>query len=164
VILLTVGTQLPFDRLVRAMDRWAEAHPDIPVWGQIGADRQAYHPTHFEAVPSVPPDALDRRLKAARLVVGHAGTGTLLGALRHRRPIVVMPREAARGEHRNDHQQATAARFEGREGIRVVHHAQELDLAIDALLARIDPLPALPDFAEPSLIDRVRKVVTGSRP
>ena len=37
-LFLTVGTQLPFDRLTRAVDAWLDDHPEYAdhVFGQIG--------------------------------------------------------------------------------------------------------------------------------
>ena len=36
-IFATVGTQLPFDRLIRGLDSWAECNPEVEVFAQIGA-------------------------------------------------------------------------------------------------------------------------------
>jgi len=49
VIFVTVGTQLPFDRLIRGVDLWAAEHPDIPVFGQTGTIAgDGYTPKHME--------------------------------------------------------------------------------------------------------------------
>ncbi len=50
-------------------------------------------------------------MQAATAIVAHAGMGTILTALEMGKPLLVMPRRAALGEHRNDHQLATASRF-----------------------------------------------------
>jgi len=47
--------------------------------------------------------------REARVVVAHAGIGTLLTALQLGKPLIVVPRRAALGEQRNDHQVETAA-------------------------------------------------------
>ena len=36
MILVTVGTQGPFDRLVKTVDQWAQQHPEWPCFAQIG--------------------------------------------------------------------------------------------------------------------------------
>lgn len=106
MIFVTVGTQLPFDRLVRTVDEWAVEYGRDDLLAQIGDTN--YRPkrmvwSHFlSSAASV--EALDR----ADLIVGHAGTGTILGALQRGKPIVVLPRRAEFGEHRNNHQVATA--------------------------------------------------------
>jgi hypothetical protein len=62
--------------------------------------------------------------------------GTILGCLERGKPIVVLPRTAALGETRNDHQVACAKRFEGRPGIFVAWDAD----SIAALLDRAETL------------------------
>jgi len=36
MIFVTVGAQMAFDRLIRAVDAWAGVHPAVSVFGQIG--------------------------------------------------------------------------------------------------------------------------------
>ena len=49
-------------------------------------------------------------MDAAAAIVAHAGMGTILTALETGKRLLVMPRRAALGEHRNDHQLATVSR------------------------------------------------------
>jgi len=48
MILLSVGTQLPFSRLVDAVDLWAERNRDVRVVGQIGPQKHGL-PQHIES-------------------------------------------------------------------------------------------------------------------
>jgi hypothetical protein len=48
MIFATVGTQLPFDRLLVGLDRWAAANPGIPVLAQAGASQRRFR--HIETV------------------------------------------------------------------------------------------------------------------
>ncbi|MEO1552252.1 MAG: glycosyltransferase, partial [Pseudomonadota bacterium] len=73
---------------------------------------------------------------AARVVVAHAGVGTILSAKRFGKPLVLLPRRVALGEHRNDHQMATAQAVAPLPGI---HIAWEVD--------DLPPLLATPDLA-----------------
>lgn len=138
MILLTIGTQLPFDRLVKALDAIA-AEIDEPVFGQIG--RSNYRPTHFEWTEALDPGTFEEKFRAARLIVAHAGIGTVLSAQRNGKPIVLFPRRVKYGEHRNDHQLATCAQLEGRPGIVIARTAEELAAAVtrdDLVSATID--------------------------
>lgn len=137
MILLTIGTQLPFDRLVKALDHFA-ATVDEPIFGQIGASQ--YKPKNFEAVASVAPLAFDKRFREARVIVAHAGIGTILTAQRHRKPIVLFPRRASFGEHRNDHQLATCAQLGNKPGIYVTQE----EAALAEVLKRTDLEPTDP--------------------
>jgi len=44
VILVTVGSMLPFDRLIEAMDKWAADHPGHSLFAQIGKGASSADP------------------------------------------------------------------------------------------------------------------------
>src|ERR1051325_5672945 len=50
------------------------------------------------------PDKFSHFVKEARVVIAHAGNGTLIHALREGKTPVVMPRRKLYGEHIDDHQ------------------------------------------------------------
>lgn len=124
MIFLTVGTQLPFDRLVRAMDEWAKINSCVEVFGQIGPE--SYKPNNFSANEFISPVAFIDAIMKADLIVAHAGMGSILTALQYCKPIIIFPRRASLGEHRNEHQLATSKRFFGRAGISVAYDLPEL--------------------------------------
>lgn len=133
MIFVTVGTQLPFDRLVLAMDRWAAVHPGCPVIAQTGAS--AASAPHLDVRARVTPAEFCDLVAAADAVVAHAGMGSILTAIELGKPVVVMPRRADRGEHRNDHQLATTAGLSHIASIRVAHDEHGLASAIDEALS-----------------------------
>jgi UDP-N-acetylglucosamine transferase subunit ALG13 len=160
VIFVTVGTQLPFDRLVRGVDQWAAAHPDMAMRAQIGAiGAQGYQPQHMDSTETIPPLDYDALCRDARLIVAHAGTGSFIKALEVGTPILAMPRRGALNEHRNDHQLATAPHFDGRGGISIVHEEDEIGPAINHLLAQKDVAGTLQPFADETLLQAIRDVV-----
>lgn len=159
MILLTVGGQLPFDRLVRAVDRWAGESGRSDVFAQVGEGD--YRPLHMESVTHLEPEAFAERFAAARVIVSHAGMGTVIGALEAGKPIVVLPRRAALGEQRNDHQLATAERLRERAGVWVAMDEE----ALRATLARVDELVGaapLEPHAAPQLLAGLRAFVEAS--
>lgn len=116
MILVTVGTQLPFDRLIRLMDAMAtDLHE--PVIAQIG--RAKYLPKNMEWHRVIAPLDFEKLVDQARVIVSHAGIGTILTAERHGRSLILFPRTVELAEHRNDHQMATASALDGRAGIAV---------------------------------------------
>lgn len=160
MILLTIGTQLPFDRLVRTVD---ELLPQLgrEGFGQIG--RAGYRPRHMAWAEMLGPAEFEARMKAASVVVAHAGIGTILAARRHRKPLVIMPRLASLGEHRNDHQLATARELGTQRGVYVVSSSDELA----ALLARHDLAPACEEIEPPArrmLVDNLRSFLNDEQP
>lgn len=128
MIFATVGTQLPFDRLIRALDDWAGAHRDTEVFAQIG--RGGYEPRHMEWSHDLHPKEFRSRLEACDAVVAHAGMGTIISAVELGKRVIVMPRRAALGEHRNEHQLATVARLGHLQGMEIVHDPDALGAAL----------------------------------
>jgi len=123
LILVTVGTQLPFDRLIKWIDSIAKDLPK-PVLAQIGKGK--YVPENMKWIKDIAPADFDRLFMDASVIVSHAGIGTVLTAKRFGKPIVLVPRQAALGEHRNDHQLATVSQLSGRHGIYIAHTEHEL--------------------------------------
>lgn len=117
MIFVAVGTQAPFDRMIRTIDAWAVANDRHDVFAQIGRD--AWRPARIEWVENLGAREFSDRVAEAELVVSHAGMGTVLTALELGKPILVMPRRAALREHRNDHQVDTAKKL-GEMGLATV--------------------------------------------
>lgn len=154
MIFLTVGHQMPFDRLVRAVDEWSHATGRADIFAQIGEGE--YWPRWFQAAPFITPAQFQERMATATAVVGHAGTGTIIAALQHRKPLLVLPRHASLGETRNDHQVATARYFHEKGHVLVAWTDQELPARLDEI-ATFRPLTTLGDLGSPELIRRIRR-------
>lgn len=123
MIFVTVGTQLPFPRLIDAMAALAPTLGET-VTAQIGSSEGDW-PT-LDVRRSLTPAEFETAFTAARVVVAHAGIGTILSAKRYGKPLVILPRRHAMGEHRNDHQLATARQVEKLAGIHVAWEAEDL--------------------------------------
>ena len=110
MIFLTVGTQFPFDRLVRAVDEVVtQTGFDERIFAQVGTT--SYRPRNFEAVPVLEKTLFDSYLLRANGIISHAGMGTIAVALEHKKPLLVMPRLKKYGEVVNDHQLSMALQF-----------------------------------------------------
>jgi UDP-N-acetylglucosamine transferase subunit ALG13 len=155
VIFVTIGTMWPFDRLVRAMDALAAADPQTEMLAQIGKGR--FEPRHMRWVRLMDRAAYAATVAGADLVVAHAGIGSVVTAGEHGKPIVVLPRKAALGEHTTDHQLETAAWLRGRPGVFVAGEAEDLAGCIAAARARgSGPVVPVPSTAPPELLGRLR--------
>jgi UDP-N-acetylglucosamine transferase subunit ALG13 len=125
MIFVTVGTnETPFDRLVRAVD--ALDRDDVFV--QYGSS--AVRPTRAQGVDFLPFEDLVERVRAADVVVTHAGAGSVLVAIANGKRPIVMPRLHRFGEAVDDHQLWFARRFE-EHGLAVVAE-EAADLAAAA--------------------------------
>jgi UDP-N-acetylglucosamine transferase subunit ALG13 len=124
MIFVTVGSDTPFDRLIKTIDRWAFQYGRRDVFAQIG--RHAWKPQFISFSEMLAPCEFKCHVIAARVVIGHAGMGTILTALQLTRPVLVMPRRGILGETRNDHQLDTAKQLSGIDGIDVALDEESL--------------------------------------
>lgn len=124
MIFVTVGSMFPFDRLIAAMDQWAAGLGQSrgEVLAQIGAG--SLEPCHMRWVRRLERAEFARTVAGADLVVAHAGMGSVITAGEYGKPIVLLPRRAAAGEHTNDHQIDTAGWLRRRPGIYVADAEQ----------------------------------------
>jgi UDP-N-acetylglucosamine transferase subunit ALG13 len=157
VILVAVGTQFPFDRMVRAVDGWAAAAGRNDVVAQIGPS--TYQPRTLRCVGMIPPDAFAELQQEAELIIAHAGMGSILGALEASTPIIIMPRVHALGEHRNDHQLATARRFADVAGVHVARDEGDLREKLEHLDDLMRTGGAISTGAPEDFTDRLRMFV-----
>lgn len=123
MIFVTVGTQLPFDRLMKGMDTISR-ELGLDVVAQV--HRMPAWSTDIRCFEKLTPEEFEGYFKAADVVVSHAGVGSIISARRVGRPIILYPRRSELGEHRNDHQAATARQLGTAEGIRVAWNDREL--------------------------------------
>jgi len=111
MIFLTVGTQFPFDRLVKAVDEAVSQNGfNEKIFAQIGAS--SYRPCSFDVVASMEKEVFDKHIREASAIIAHAGMGTITIALEYNKPLLVMPRVKKYNEVVNDHQVAIARKFE----------------------------------------------------
>jgi UDP-N-acetylglucosamine transferase subunit ALG13 len=132
MIFLTVGTQFPFDRLVKAVDKAIEHNGcAVEIFAQI-AD-SSYRPRYFDSVPYLQKDDFDRNMHRASSIISHAGMGTITAALDSKKPMLVMPRLRKYGEVVNDHQVAIAKKFEQMGHLVVAYNEDDISEKIKTL-------------------------------
>jgi UDP-N-acetylglucosamine transferase subunit ALG13 len=134
VILVTLGTlHFPFDRLLRALD-------DLPGDEELIVQSRAPGelPAQARGVPDLSFDELGATMRAARVVVCHAGVGSVLTALANGKRPVTVPRLVRFGEAVDDHQLAFARRLADAGLVTLIEDPAELPQAI-----------AEPDLAPP---------------
>ncbi|NIC04152.1 glycosyltransferase [Billgrantia bachuensis] len=113
-LLFTAGTQLAFPRLQQAVRQVAQQRPQWQLTFQAGPGARLEALTEWPNVHARPlftNDEFQALFDAADLVVTHAGMGNIIACLEAGKPIMMLPRRASLGEHRNDHQMDTAEAF-----------------------------------------------------
>ena len=158
MIFVTVGTQLSFNRLIAAVDLWASRNNQVDVFAQVGPTDSK--PAHINSADFISPSQAKHYFKTADVIVSHAGMCSILTALQYRKPIIIMPRRAALGEHRNDHQLATARWLGNKSGIFVA----EDEVALLDLLSSQETLisgDGISDYGDPVFLERLKAAIDG---
>ena len=129
MVFVTVGThEQQFDRLVRAVDRYAASGGE-EVFVQTGYCDFA--PEHCEWRRFIPAPEMRERRESADVVITHGGPSSFIGAMAVGKVPVVVPRLARYGEHVNDHQEAFVRLVAERQGgIVPVYDVADLTAAI----------------------------------
>ena len=150
MIFVTVGTnEAPFDRLLDAVDA-LELDEELIV--QHGSS--LVHPEGALCVEALPLDELTALVRQARIVVTHAGVGTILTALANGKRAVVVPRLRCYGEAVDDHQVEFARRLHP-DLITLVENTDDLQAALE-LPSERDSIEIAPD---PRLIADLRSIL-----
>ena len=150
MIFVVTGTQLPFDRLIRMLDEIAP-QLDEDIVAQVNGS--GYLPRHINTIDMLPPDEFDRLFSSARLIVAHAGIGTIITAMQQQKPIIIFPRIAALGEHRNEHQLATAEKMKEAGWVYVANTKEELSELLQT--PDLHPLCTIGGSASESLVESI---------
>jgi UDP-N-acetylglucosamine transferase subunit ALG13 len=152
VIFVTIGTSEPFDRLIAALPD--DASEELVV--QCG--QSSMRPAGAEVHEYLSYDELVTLVRRARVVVCHAGVGTILTALANGRRPIVVPRLARHGEAVDDHQVALARRLAD---VGLVLLAEDPSL-VPQLLADADAVVAEAPRPAPALLAELSSFVANA--
>ncbi|HPQ95405.1 MAG: glycosyl transferase family 28 [Thiothrix sp.] len=155
MIFVAVGTQFPFDRLIRCVDEWA-ASTGQSVVAQIATGE--YEPSHADWERFMATDTFNRHLAAADLIISHAGMGNIITALEHRKPIIVMNRQHELGEHRNNHQADGLAWMGRLPGVYTARNCEALRRLL-ARMTELKPADAITTARRQRLIDFIDRAI-----
>jgi len=104
MIFVTVGTEkFPFNRLIRGLDTASRnGLLQDKIFAQTG--KSTYKPESFPCKDFLNFDELASNMKAADIIVCHAGAGSTILSLESGKIPVLFPRRHCFGEHLDDHQ------------------------------------------------------------
>jgi UDP-N-acetylglucosamine transferase subunit ALG13 len=123
-----------FDRLIKEMDKIAGRIKEEVII-QIG--EATYEPKNTKYFKFMSRDKMEELYKNARVIVCHAGVGTIITALQYNKPIILVPRMKKYGEVFDDHQFEICSELE-KEGIAIiVYDIENLESAIENVKANI---------------------------
>ena len=159
MIFVTVGDSMPFDRLVKTVDVWARSRQRQDVFAQIGKEGTA--PSFIAWTRRLDPAEFQQRINSSRVIVAHAGMGTILSALSCAKPLLVFPRHGDLMETRNDHQIATARRFAKAGQLTAAMTEVELTYHLDHL-DNLHSVSQISTFASKPLIEAIQTFVAAA--
>lgn len=159
MIFITIGTQAPFDRLIKAMDELASEFKAEDFKAQVF--KTSYAVRNMEVYEFLSPTDFDDIFDNSKLIISHAGMGTIISALTKQIPIVIIPRKASLGEHRNEHQLATAEKFKDLGYVHVANDENELKRIVKNLLGdnSLKPLHVVNDSASSQLTESIKDFI-----
>ncbi|MFZ5523300.1 MAG: glycosyltransferase [Pseudomonadota bacterium] len=158
MIFVTVGAQMPFDRLVKTVDQWACERGRDDVFAQIGLTD--YRPSNIQWTDFLTTEEFKQRFEAANVIVAHAGTGSIITALQLGKPILIMPRRASLRETRNDHQIATSKQFRLFDSVMVALDENELTTRLNGI-DNLRGSQAIEPYASRELVGAIREFIDG---
>jgi UDP-N-acetylglucosamine transferase subunit ALG13 len=131
LIFITVGTwRVGYNRLVKAVDELLSAGIITEeLIAQIGYS--SYKPRNMTVIEFCSPAEFRNLISKARMVISHAGMGTIIETVQQGKPIIVVPRRRLLGEHDDDHQFNTAKKMETEGKILVAYEVSELPAKLE---------------------------------
>lgn len=139
------------------MDEIAVSMPQEAFFAQIFEG--AYQPSNMDFARLISRREFVDKMQETKLIVAHAGMGSVISAMDVGKPIVLVPRVLEWGEHTTDHQMATARWLEGRPGIHVCYDDARLPQVIAAALSQARPDQAMSKTAPEAFITKLRQFI-----
>jgi UDP-N-acetylglucosamine transferase subunit ALG13 len=143
VIFVIMGMEVhPFDRLARAID-------DLQGTGAAGEDflvqlgSCAYEPRHARHARYLSFGEICDNVRAASVVITHAGAGSTLVCIQQGKHPIVVPRRARWGEHVDEHQVPFAEKLSASGLATAVFEMAELPVAIASARGKAAPAGAM---------------------
>lgn len=125
LIFVTVGSHYQgFDRLIKKVDEIA-GKIDEDVVMQIGNTK--YKPVNAEYFEFAEYSKVQKLNSSARIVISHAGVGSILTALEQKTHIIIVPRLKKYGEVVDDHQLQIAKEMSDNSNVTVIYDLEELE-------------------------------------
>ncbi|WP_308103171.1 glycosyltransferase [Actinocorallia sp. API 0066] len=149
LIVVTVGTDHhPFNRLMDWLEPWLAAHPAVRCVAQHGTSRP---PRGAECHTILPHEDLLSLLAEATAVVCHGGPGTITDARNAGLLPLVVPRNAALGEHVDNHQIRFTTLLSTQNAILLPDSAPTLHTLLTTSLTTPHRTPPTPTDLTPTL-------------
>ena len=131
MILVLLGTQdKPFLRLLKMVSKEIDkGNIKEKVVAQTGYT--AFSDKNIESFDFKNKEEIEKLIDKARIIITHAGVGTITECLEKGKKIIVVPRLKKYLEHTNDHQMQITKEFEMKGYVVALYANKKLSLALD---------------------------------
>lgn len=135
MIFITLGSQkFQFNRLLNKIDMLIEQETiKDKVFAQRGYSD--YKPLNYAYEDFLNRDDFQIKLKESDIVITHAGTGAIIGAVKAGKKVIAVPRLKKYDEHVDDHQVQIVKQFSEMGIIEPCYDVDDLDKAYDKVLS-----------------------------
>ena len=134
MIFITLGTQkFQFDRVLKELDKLIEEDKISKDEILVQCVYSEYVPKNYKTFDLKPQDEIDEIIEKADIIITHSGTGSIIGALKKGKKLIIIPRLKKYGEHVDNHQMELAEVFNNKYNIPTVLDMKDLYDAINKM-------------------------------
>lgn len=133
MILVLLGTQdKPFERLLKMVAKEIDnGNIKEKVVAQTGCTNFSHD--KIKTFDFTTKEEIEKLIDKARIIITHAGVGTITECLEKNKKVIVVPRLKKYGEHTNDHQLQITKEFEMKGYVVALYASKKLSMALDKI-------------------------------
>lgn len=131
MILVLLGTQdKPFDRILKAVAKQIDkGNIKEKVVAQTGCT--LFEHKKIKTFDFVSKEEIEKLIDKAKLIITHAGVGTITECIVRNKKVIVVPRLKKYGEHTNDHQLQITKEFAMKNYVLPLYDTKNLSKALE---------------------------------
>lgn len=131
MILVLLGTQdKPFNRLLRAVSKEIKkGNIKDKVTAQVGCT--IFNDDKIKVFDFASKEEIEKLIDKAKIIITHAGVGTIIECLNKGKKVIVVPRLKKYGEHTNDHQMQITKEFALKNYVLPLYDTKNLSKVLD---------------------------------
>ncbi len=131
MILVLLGTQdKPFERILKAVAKQIDkGNIKEKVVAQIGCT--SFEHKKIKTFDFVSKEEIEKLIEKAKLIITHAGVGTITECISKGKKVIVIPRLKKYGEHTNDHQLQITKEFAMKDYVLPLYDTKNLSKILE---------------------------------
>ncbi len=131
MILVLLGTQdKPFERILKAVAKEKKkGYIKDRIIAQVGCTK--FSCDNMEMFDFTSKEEIEKLIDKARIIITHAGVGTIIECLNKNKKVIVVPRLKKYGEHTNNHQMQITKEFALKNYVLPLYDVKNLSKTLD---------------------------------